>query len=203
MAMPRIGMRQITMGRKLAYATVDSRTASVTAMLCVGPELAMEMTTMSPARRAASFSVLPAWSGVCSPAGAALLLLVDDDMACLHIGVSVLVAPRTADIGWRGAALRAVLPGMPQTLEEQPAVTQQASRDTGSHNRLLIHHVALLTDLRRAITAKASCAALSMSSTSAAVCTRDRNRFSYWLGWNSTPRSSISCHHWVNRSSSA
>jgi hypothetical protein len=32
-------------------------------MLCVGPELAIEMTTMSPARRAASFRVPPAWSG--------------------------------------------------------------------------------------------------------------------------------------------
>src|ERR1700689_3146370 len=78
MAMPRIGMRQITMGRKLAYATVDSRTASVTAMLCVGPELAMEMTTMSPARRAASLRVPPAWSGDCSPAGAGSLLACDD-----------------------------------------------------------------------------------------------------------------------------
>src|SRR5579862_4647565 len=47
-------------------------------MLCVGPELAMEMTTMSPMRRAASFRVPPGWSGDCPPVGAALLLAGDD-----------------------------------------------------------------------------------------------------------------------------
>src|SRR5260370_31668271 len=54
-------------------------------MLCVGPELAMDMKTTSPMRRAASFRPPPAWSGDCSPAGAALL--AGEDIAHLHLGL--------------------------------------------------------------------------------------------------------------------
>ena len=48
-----------------------------------------------------------------------------------------------------------------------------------------------------------SAAAASVWSTSAALCTRLTNRFSNWLGWKITPRSSISCHQRVKRASSA
>src|SRR6266581_6790931 len=84
--MPSIGMKQITSGRKLAYPTVASRAASVTAMLWVGPELARDMTRVSRKRRAPERRPPPpAWSRDCAPAGAGPLL-AGDDMAHLRLG---------------------------------------------------------------------------------------------------------------------
>src|SRR5271169_6896106 len=89
--MPRIGMKQMKMGRKLAYPTVASRTASVTAMLCVGPELAMLMITTSPMRKAPALRPRPGASGACAGAGTGSLL-AGDVIALLRLGLGSLCA---------------------------------------------------------------------------------------------------------------
>ena len=60
-----------------------------------------------------------------------------------------------------------------------------------------------LAPLSAARMGNTSAAAASVWSMSAALCTRLTNRFSNWLGWKITPRSSISCHQRVKRASSA